>query len=83
MFQVDNALDLPRDVIHRELLGQLVGRKRLIVENYKRLLLFLPEEIKIQCCTCFMTVRGEKLRITYFNQEAMMIEGEIHEISFL
>ena len=83
MFQIDNQFDLPKDVMYGELLGQIVGRNRLIIENYKRLLLFLPNEIKIQCCRDFITITGKQLKISYFNQETIMIEGEIGEISFL
>ncbi|MFR6563155.1 MAG: hypothetical protein ACLUR5_15525 [Eubacterium ventriosum] len=36
MFNVDNDLDMPRDVIHGECLkGQIIGRNEIVIENYK------------------------------------------------
>ena len=35
MFNVDNDLDMPRDVIHGECLCQIIGRNEIVIENYK------------------------------------------------
>lgn len=83
MFNVDDLYDLPRDVTHKEMLCQMIGRTELIVENYKRLLLFLPDEIKIQCASYTMKIKGENLVISYYNNETIIISGVIYEISFL
>ncbi|MCR5737838.1 MAG: YabP/YqfC family sporulation protein [Eubacterium sp.] len=83
MFQVDNSYDFPRDVIGKEVLCQMIGQKEFIIENYKRLLLFLPEEIKVQCHCYTLTIKGEHLVISYYNNETIILSGCIHEISFL
>lgn len=83
MFNMDNRFDLPRDVIEKEVLCQIIGHNELVIENYKRLLLFLPEELKIQCASYILDIKGEKLIISYYNNESIIVSGVIHEISFL
>lgn len=83
MFNVDNHFDIPRDVTGKEVLCQIIGQNELVVENFKRLLLFLPEEMKIQCASYTLDVKGENLIISYYNNESIIISGNIHEISFL
>ena len=83
MFNVDNHLDLPRDVIKKDMLCQLIGRNELVVENYKRLLLFLPDELKIMCASFIIQIKGENLIISYYNNQTIVVNGVFHEISFL
>lgn len=83
MFNVDNQYDLPRDVVKKDILCQLIGKNELIIENYKKLLLFLSDEIKIQCKTFSICVKGENLVIAYYNRQTIIVKGVFHEISFL
>ena len=83
MFNVDNGLDIPRDVTKKEILCQLIGRKEFVVENYKRLLFFLPDQIKIQCASYILCIKGENLIISYYNNDSIIINGDLNEISFL
>jgi sporulation protein YqfC len=70
-------------VVEQEVLCQMVGQKEFIVENYKRLLLFLPDEVKIQCKNYTLAVKGEGFIISYYNEDTIIVSGCIHEISFL
>ncbi len=83
MFNVDNHYDLPRDVIQKDILCQLIGRNELVIENYKKLLLFLCDEIKIQCASFEIRIKGENLAIAYYNRQTIIVNGVFHEISFL
>lgn len=83
MFNMDNRFDIPRDVLGKEVLCQIIGQKELVVENYKRLLLFLQDEIKIQCASYILDIKGEKLIISYYNNESIVVSGIIHEILFI
>ena len=83
MFNVDNHYDLPRDVIQKDILCQLIGRNELVIENYKKLLLILCDEIKIQCASFEIRIKGENLAIAYYNRQTIIVNGVFHEISFL
>ena len=70
MFNVDNDLDMPRDVIHGECLCQIIGRNEIVIENYK-------------CKKYKIIINGTGLNIKYYNNQSMAIGGYICEISFL
>ena len=70
MFNVDNDLDMPRDVIHGECLCQIIGRNEIVIENYKCIKSITDTDIEIVCKK-------------YKNNQSMAIGGYICEISFL
>ena len=35
MFNVDDKYDLPRDVVHKDSLIEIIGRNEFVVENYR------------------------------------------------
>lgn len=49
MFNVDNDLDMPRDVIHGECLCQIIGRNEIVIENYKCIKSITDTDIEIVC----------------------------------
>lgn len=82
MFNVDNAYDIPRDVIKHECLCQVTGRSEIVVENYKCVKTITENEIEILCKKYKIHITGEKLVINYYNSESMVIGGCINEIVF-
>ena len=77
MFNVDDKYDLPRDVVHKDSLIEIIGRNEFVVENYRCL-----KEI-IMCKKYNLLIKGEKLNIKYYNSESMVISGVLNEISFI
>ena len=82
MFNVDNEYDIPRDVINNECLCQITGRREVIVENYKRIKNISEEEIEVLCKKYNIRVMGEKLIISYYNSDTMVIGGCVNEVLF-
>lgn len=82
-FNVDNEYDIPRDVINNECLCQITGRREVIVENYKRIKNISEEEIEVICKKYNIRVMGEKLIISYYNSDTMVIGGCVNEVLFV
>ena len=76
MFNVDDKYDLPRDVVHKDSLIEIIGRNEFVVENYRCLK-------EIMCKKYNLLIKGEKLNIKYYNSESMVISGVLNEISFI
>ena len=83
MFNVDDKYDLPRDVVHKDSLIEIIGRHEFVVENYRCLKEIKDNEILIMCKKYNLLIKGEKLNIKYYNSESMVVSGVLNEISFI
>lgn len=83
MYNINDEFGLPKDVTKKELLCQIVGRNQLILENYKCIKCFSDEEIIVLCHTYSLHIKGKDMCINYYNNESMIIGGNLYEISFL
>ena len=83
MFNVDDKYDLPRDVVHKDSLIEIISRNEFVVENYRCLKEIKDNEILIMCKKYNLLIQGEKLNIKYYNSESMVVSGVLNEISFI
>ena len=83
MFNVDDKYDLPRDVVHKDSLIEIIGRNEFVVENYICLKEIKDNEILVMCKKYNLLIKGEKLNIKYYNSESMVVSGVLNEISFI
>ena len=75
--------DLPAEAIFKETLATLVGHNELWVENYKALLEYSEGTILLQAGKYMIRVEGERLTISHYIEEHMMICGNIRSITYL
>ncbi len=75
-------LKLPRDVVLGEVLISFVGRCCVTVENYRGILLYDDETVKLQAKNCRLGIRGKHLHIEYYNRDEMKITGQIRAMEF-
>ena len=83
MFNVDDKYDLPRDVVHKDSLIEIIGRHEFVVENYRCLKEIKENDILVMCKKYNLLIKGEKLNIKYYNSESMVVSGVLNEISFI
>lgn len=81
--QMAKTLKLPKDLARGEALIGLTGREEVFIENYKGILECTPESIVIATGKCRVQFLGKRLRVDYYTNEEMKIEGFIHQILFL
>ncbi|MCD8222407.1 MAG: YabP/YqfC family sporulation protein [Clostridiales bacterium] len=75
-------LKIPRDVILGEVLISFVGKHQVSIENYRSILAYDDQTVRLQTQSGKVEIRGKHLRIDYYNQEEMRISGQIRELVF-
>lgn len=75
-------LKIPRDVVLGEVLISFIGRHQVTIENYRSILAYEDETVRLQTQSGKVEIRGRHLRIDYYNQEEMRISGQIRELAF-
>lgn len=80
--QVIEHLELPKDFLLGEAIVTITGRKELLIENYKGILVYEDSFIKIQAKNCRIVITGTHLSIDYYTNEEMRISGFIQQIQY-
>lgn len=75
-------LKLPRDVVLGEVLISFVGRTSVVVENYRGILIYDDQTVKLQAKNCKLQFHGKRLHIEYYNHDEMKISGLIQSMEF-
>lgn len=73
-------MNLPRDVFLGDILVSLVGRRTMLIENYRSILLYTDTLLKIQGKNCRLLIGGRQLQIEYYTAEEMKVNGIIESI---
>lgn len=76
------SLRLPQDVIKGETLLTFIGKSAVQIENYRSILLYTDEKIRIQAKRYQLAVSGKNLCIRYYDKDEMKITGRIETITF-
>lgn len=75
-----SVFSLPQDVICGETVMTFIGRQRLKIENYRSILIYGENEIKIQGKQYQVRVGGKNLWIRYYDKDEMEICGRIDSV---
>lgn len=73
---------LPQDVIRGVAIITLMGRNSLHIENFKSIIEYDENIIKMRAKDSIITVTGERLKVKSFNCEEINITGIINEVKF-
>lgn len=79
---VVRAFDLPPDLVYGSVLVSVTGQNELLIENYRGILEYKDEHIRIQAKDCRILVVGKHLEIEYYTNEEMKIRGLIEQILY-
>ena len=74
-------ISLPEDVVCGETILTWIGRKRLKIENYRSILVYTEERIRIQARKYKVQVTGKRLCIRYYDKDEMEISGIIENVN--
>lgn len=75
-------LKLPSDVVLGEVLVSFTGRYSVTIENYRGILFLDDTCIRVQAKHCRLQVCGRRLKIDYYDRDAMKISGQIQSMEF-
>lgn len=70
-------LKLPKDLVMGAAVLTVTGRSEAYVENYRGIIEYTDQRIRLQTKTCQMTLCGECLHIDYYTEDEMKISGQI------
>jgi len=79
---VVETLELPKDLAYGASIVTITGRREVLIENYKGILEYTEEYIKIQTKNAKLTVYGKQLSIEYYTNEDMKVVGFIKSIEY-
>lgn len=78
-----DSLKLPRDMVMGASIVTVIGNGQVMVENYRGILEYTESCVMLQGKACRIAVCGCHLKIAYYTNEDMKIEGKISEIRYL
>ncbi len=79
--KVTDALELPKDLILDIPKMTIVGNSDLLLENYKTILEFKCEQIRVSTGLGVIKIYGEKMQIREITRENIIISGIITGIA--
>ena len=76
-------LQLPKDITQGAFILTAIGSNEIYIENYKGILEYTSNCIRIQGKNTFIKVEGRNLIIDHYTEEDMMIKGCVSSIQYL
>lgn len=76
------SLELPIDIMYGAVIITAMGRNQVLVENYKGIIEYTQEKIRLQTKTCQVTIQGKRLIVEYYTNEEMKITGYIQGLLY-
>lgn len=76
------SLELPKDLMYGDSIVTITGRREVLIENYKGILEYTEDYIKIQAKNVKLTVYGKQLSIEYYTNEDMKVVGFVKSIEY-
>ena len=80
---ISELLKLPSDVACGDTRIFMIGKRTVKIENYRSILVYSETLIKIQAKNQIVIIAGKELRIRYYDQDEMEINGWIKGVSFV
>lgn len=78
--RISDTLHLPKDVVLGGSVLHMIGQYEIYIENYKSILEFNENTVKIRTRDSILTIQGKHLQIPYYSETDMKIRGRILEI---
>lgn len=75
-------LQLPKDITQGAFILTAIGSNEIYIENYKGILEYTPDCIRIQGKNTYIKIEGRNLIIDHYTEEDMMIRGCISSIHY-
>lgn len=80
--KVVEKLELSKDLILGAAVVTVTGQTEAYIENYRGIIEYTSECIRLQTKTCVIEVRGRSLDIRYYTNDEMKITGYIISINY-
>lgn len=81
--KLTNLFELPKDVVLNLPLITIVGNKEIQIENYKGIVEYSEEMIKVKTTVGVIKVNGKKLFVKLITSENIQITGFIKSFEYM
>lgn len=81
--KVSEALELPKEVVLNVPKITMIGTGDLIIENYKGIIEYSNDRIRINTGVGVIKISGNRLTIKEITSEDIMVNGDISSLEFL
>ena len=79
---VSEHLNLPQDIISGACIVTSYGNRYVYIENYKGIIEYTNEFIRIQGKNCKVLIKGNALSIRYYGDRDMRVDGKIESVNY-
>lgn len=76
-------LELPKDLIFGEILVHITGQSEIEIENYKGIICYSRERIRLSIPNGQMEITGHSLQIDSYRTDFMKISGKICQVRYI
>ena len=80
--KIAEKLNIPEDISEGFPIVTITGKGEIYVENYKGIIEYGKECIRIQTKICRITFHGKGLEIVYYTNVDMKITGELESVCY-
>ena len=81
--KISAMLDVPKEIVLNLPVISMVGMQDLTIENYKGIIEYTDERIRISTASGIMRVEGKGLGLRQITAEAVSISGRVARIEFM
>jgi len=81
--QIANLFELPKEIVLNLPLISVVGNQELNVENYKSVMEYSEEIVRINTSCGVLKVEGRKLVLRHMTSEVVTISGTLTDFQFI
>lgn len=81
--KVIKALELPREILLDLPVISLIGNEEMEIENYKGIIEYTEEKIRIGTNSGTLKLEGKRLLLKHITSENILVAGKISKIEFI
>ena len=80
--QLTKSLELPGDLMLGASIVTVTGRRDLAIENYKGILEYRQDKIRLLLKNGQLEITGRNLKIDYYTNDDMKITGQVDKLEY-